>query len=60
MAAKKEEPVDQMKDDLREAVKKRFAAVAASPGAEKKFPVGPSSAKKLGYDPRRSTSCRLA
>jgi arsenite methyltransferase len=32
------------------AVKERFAAVAISPGQEKKFPVGPASAKKLGYD----------
>ena len=38
------------KDNLRAAVKERFAAVAASPGQEKKFPVGPASAKKLGYD----------
>jgi SAM-dependent methyltransferase len=40
------------KDDLRVAVKERFAAVAASPDREKKFPVGPASAKKLGYDPQ--------
>jgi SAM-dependent methyltransferase len=38
-------------DDLRVAVKERFAAVAAEPGREKKFPVGPASAKELGYDP---------
>ena len=39
-------------DDLRAAVKERFAAVAPSPGQEKKFPVGPDSASKIGYDPR--------
>lgn len=33
------------------SVKERFAAVAASPNQEKKFPVGPGSAKKLGYIP---------
>src|SRR3954447_22576665 len=38
--------------DIRATVKERFAAVAASPGLEKKFPVGPASARKLGYDPR--------
>jgi SAM-dependent methyltransferase len=37
--------------DLRVAVVERFAAVAAEPGQEKKFPVGPASAKQLGYDP---------
>jgi arsenite methyltransferase len=44
--------MSQTSDDLRAAVKERFAAVASSPGQEKKFPVGPASAKKLGYDPR--------
>lgn len=43
--------MSQLKDDLRAAVKERFAAVAAEPGREEKFPVGPASAKKLGYDP---------
>src|SRR6185437_5275617 len=43
--------MSQTSDDLRAAVKQRFAAVASSPGQEKKFPVGPASAKKLGYDP---------
>jgi arsenite methyltransferase len=37
--------------ELQATVKARFAAVAVSPGQEKKFPVGPASAKKLGYDP---------
>jgi SAM-dependent methyltransferase len=44
--------MSQIKDNLRAAVKERFAAVAASPSHEKKFPVGPASAKKLGYDPQ--------
>jgi arsenite methyltransferase len=39
-------------EDLRAAVKERFAAVAVSPCQEKKFPLGPASAKKLGYDPQ--------
>lgn len=45
--------MNEASDDLRAAVKERFAAVASSPGQEKKFPVGPASAKKLGYDPRQ-------
>jgi arsenite methyltransferase len=43
-------------DDLRAAVKERFAAVALSPGQEQKFPVGPVSAKALGYDSREIDS----
>jgi hypothetical protein len=45
-----------MRDDaekaaqIRAAVEQRFAQVARSPHQEKKFPVGPASAKKLGYD----------
>lgn len=38
--------------EIRAAVKQRFAAVAASPVQETKFPVGPASAKNLGYDPQ--------
>lgn len=37
--------------DLQATVKERFAKVAQAPDQEKKFPVGPGSAKKLGYDP---------
>jgi SAM-dependent methyltransferase len=37
---------------IRAAVGQRFAQVARSPGQEQKFPVGPASAKKLGYDPQ--------
>jgi len=43
--------MSQTSDDLRATVKERFAKVAHSPDQEKKFPVGPASAKKLGYDP---------
>ena len=42
-----------MKDtpaDIESAVKHRFAALALSPGEEKRFPVGPESAKRLGYE----------
>jgi SAM-dependent methyltransferase len=38
--------------ELQATVKERFAKVAQAPGQEKKFPVGPDSAKKLGYDPK--------
>jgi arsenite methyltransferase len=36
--------------ELQATVKERFAKVAQSPDQEKKFPVGPASAKNLGYD----------
>jgi hypothetical protein len=39
-------------EDIRAAVKDRFTQVARSPEQEQKFPVGPASAKKLGYDPQ--------
>jgi arsenite methyltransferase len=39
-------------DEIRAAVEERFAQVALSPSKEKKFPVGPASAKNLGYDPQ--------
>jgi arsenite methyltransferase len=35
--------------DLEAAVKARFAALARNPAEEKRFPVGPASAKRLGY-----------
>jgi arsenite methyltransferase len=38
--------------EIRAAVEQRFAQVARSPDQETKFPVGPASAKKLGYDPQ--------
>ena len=43
-------------DAIRAAVEQRFAQVARSPGEEKTFPVGPVSAKKLGYDPQEIDS----
>jgi len=39
-------------EEIRAAVEQRFAQVARSPEQERKFPVGPVSAKKLGYDPQ--------
>jgi SAM-dependent methyltransferase len=39
-------------DEIRAAVEQRFAQVARLPDKETKFPVGPTSAKKLGYDPK--------
>jgi hypothetical protein len=38
-------------EEIHAAVEQRFAQVARSPDREQKFPVGPASAKKLGYDP---------
>lgn len=42
--------------EIETKVKERFAHVALSPEKEKKFPVGPGSAKKLGYDPKEIDS----
>ncbi len=39
-------------NELREAVKGRFAAVADLPAQAQKFPLGAASARRLGYDPR--------
>ncbi len=39
-------------EEIRAAVKQRFAQVARSPDQETKFPVGPASARRLGYDPQ--------
>jgi SAM-dependent methyltransferase len=39
-------------EEIHVAVEQRFAQVARSPDQEQKFPVGPASAKKLGYDPQ--------
>jgi SAM-dependent methyltransferase len=33
-------------------VRERFGRIAATPGREQRFPVGPESAKRLGYDPQ--------
>jgi arsenite methyltransferase len=35
--------------DIKAAVEARFAALACNPAEEKQFPVGPDSAKRLGY-----------
>jgi hypothetical protein len=42
-------------DDLRASVIDRFGKVATTPGQERKFPVGPESAKRLGYDACKET-----
>ena len=42
---------NQQPDNLRASVIDRFRKVATAPDQETKFPVGPESAKKLGYDP---------
>lgn len=42
--------------ELQATVKERFTKVALSPEKENKFPVGPASAKKLGYDPKEIES----
>jgi SAM-dependent methyltransferase len=44
-------PIPPNPDDLRASVIERFTLVAKSPDQETKFPVGPQSAKRLGYDP---------
>src|SRR5450631_1420141 len=38
-------------DNLRASVIGRFSRIATTPNQERKFPVGPESAKKLGYEP---------
>jgi SAM-dependent methyltransferase len=38
--------------EISAAVEQRFAQVARLPDQERKFPVGPASAKNLGYDPQ--------
>jgi arsenite methyltransferase len=35
--------------DLEIAVKERFSALARNPAEEKRFPIGPNNAKRLGY-----------
>jgi hypothetical protein len=47
-----ERPVPETPDAIRAAVARRFALVADDPERESKFPVGPASAKALGYDPQ--------
>lgn len=38
-------------DQIRAMIEERFQKVAVDPAAERKFPVGPESARRLGYDP---------
>lgn len=37
--------------DIQAGVRSRFGRIAAAPQQEQKFPLGPDSAKALGYDP---------
>jgi arsenite methyltransferase len=43
--------VDDNTDDIKAAVRGRFVRLALAPQEEQKFPVGPASARRLGYDP---------
>lgn len=38
-------------DEVREKIRRRFVRVALDPQAAQKHPIGPDSAKRLGYDP---------
>ena len=38
-------------DEVRAEIRRRFGRLALSPQDEQRFPVGPASAKRLGYDP---------
>jgi SAM-dependent methyltransferase len=42
--------MNETQDQIKDEIKRRFVKVALSPQEEKKFPVGPASAKRLGYD----------
>lgn len=46
--------------DLESAVRERFRTLARDPAAEKHFPVGPESAKRLGYPPHEIDSLPAA
>ena len=47
----REMPMTPTPDRIKDEIRERFANVALSPQGETKFPVGPDSAKRLGYDP---------
>ncbi len=47
-------------DAIHAALAQRFARVARSPDQETKFPVGPASARTLGYDPRQLEALPLS
>lgn len=38
-------------NEVREKIRRRFVAVALDPQARQRHPIGPDSAKRLGYDP---------
>jgi SAM-dependent methyltransferase len=44
---------DPQEDALRASLIDRFGRVATAPDQERKFPIGPESAKRLGYDPAK-------
>jgi len=50
----------QQPDNLRASVIDRFRKVATAPDQETKFPLGPESAKKLGYDASEVDSLPLS
>ena len=41
--------MDDAPDNIRASIRERYANIACSPSSEKDFPVGPESAKSLGY-----------
>jgi arsenite methyltransferase len=45
--------MSETQESIRTSVRGRFATIAATPEGEKKFPVGPESAKSLGYDSKQ-------
>jgi SAM-dependent methyltransferase len=47
-------------DQVRQEIKERFVNVARRPEEEHKFPVGPASAKRLGYDAREIDTLPLS
>ena len=46
----------QQSNNLRASVIDRFRKVATAPEQERRFPIGPKSAKRLGYDPAEIAS----
>jgi arsenite methyltransferase len=45
-----ESPMKESPDQIKADIKQRFVKLALSPQEEQRFPVGPASAKRLGYD----------
>ncbi len=41
----------QTPEEIRQMTRARFSRIAGDPSSEKRFPVGPESAKRLGYNP---------